>query len=110
VTALDILWDDVKDRVFCTREEFDSVLAAWDVVPVVRGGDTVAAVVMRDGEIHCAVRPGHRGRWLTRGMRWMLEKSNRCSTDKRNAQARRFIERLGFKLVREDDYDAHYAI
>ncbi len=109
MTAYDIIWQAVKDKVLCAREDYEAALSAWDVIPVVRGGETVGAVVMKGGEIHCAVQPEYRGRWLTKGMRWMVEQSHKCSTDKGNTVARRFIERLGFRLEYEDDLDAHYA-
>lgn len=110
MTPSDLLWALVKDRVFCTREEYEASLEGWTQHPIYRGGVLAAVVITKGNEIHCAVDPVFRGRWLGWDLEHLLWPGQVTRTAKSNTIARRFIERLGFRLTHEDDYDAHYLL
>lgn len=110
MTPADILWEDAKLTIFCTREAFDRALADCDVHAVGNDG----AVLIKGAEIHCA---GTRRGWLTRGiirkyLGSIIARYGHATTriSKREHIGRRLAERLGFVKVGEDSFDDIYQI
>lgn len=110
MTPADILWDDAKLTIFCTREEFDKALADCEVHAV--GSD--GAALIKGPEIHCA---GTRRGWLTRGairkyLGGIIARYGYATAriSKREHTGRRLAERVGFVKVGEDSFDYFYRI
>lgn len=110
MNAADILWEDVKLTIFCTRTEFDKALSECEVHAV---GD-VGAILIKGTEIHCA---GIQRGWLTRSVirrygEALIAKYGYATAriSKREHVGCRLAERLGFTKVGEDALDYFYRI
>jgi hypothetical protein len=106
--AHDIIWNSVKEMVFCSRDEYIESIKDWTLHEILRNGELAGVVMIKGNEIHCAVNDTFRGRWGFKDSISLLRPGMVTQTNKRNLTARRFLERLGFRFKYEDEYDAHY--
>ena len=74
-------------------------------------GLPVGAAVFHDGQVHIAVLPTYRGRWLTAGVlrefRAALASCKRALINPANECARRFAVRMGWKV---NDVEKGYLV
>lgn len=92
--------------------DVELAFADWEVVGV-RGG----AVLVRENEVHVAVKDEARGRWLSRKLiRQILGKMLehygvvKTSVKNDNGPGREFVERLGFERVGSDEGKVSYEL
>lgn len=87
-------------------DEFRRRFEVWEFSPVTIRGETAGVTIMRGPEIHVSILPQYRGRWVTR--RFLNETLGRALRDygiavtqifAENLDARRFVERLGFRPI-----------
>lgn len=89
--------------------EFVSAFDGWDVEPIAVAGEIVGAMLMRGPEIHCAVLPDARRRWMRKGL---LQRTlgrlvrrygyamTRVSAD--HSLGLEFVRRVGFEETARD--------
>ena len=89
-----------------TREQ----LAEFDVLPLTAGEETVGMVMLRGPEVHVAILPLWRRRWLTRGLfeaflGGLEEKYGYALTSCFDDEPEKidFITRLGFRQIHAED-------
>lgn len=49
-------------------EQHVEIARDWSVKTIERDGRTIGAVFEKDGEVHCAILPEWRRKWLTKGL------------------------------------------
>lgn len=102
--ALRVAWQACRNRVPVSAEAFANAFDGWEVHPIERGGQVVAAVLIKGDEVHAAsIAPG---KWLSRAV---LRKSIGAIVDRYgvcrtavmrdNAAGHAFVRRLGFEPV-----------
>jgi len=84
--------------------QFAAAFDGWKVIPVEKNGDTVATLLIRGSEIHCATKTP--GKWITRklireSLGEILQTHGICTTAVLgdNAAGHAFVQRLGFKRI-----------
>jgi hypothetical protein len=110
MSPLDIFWNDAKQTIFCTQDEY--VAAMRDVEFRTWGDDGAMAIV--GNEVHVV---GVRRGWITRraireGFIPLLRERGVLTTRvaRSNIKSCRFVERMGFKKCGEDQLDNIYRI
>lgn len=97
------------------RDLFCSALRRCPMIGLYDGDKAIGAIVFEGDRAHIAVLPQHRRRWLTKAIglailrAWFANielATTRVAID--NLVARRFIERVGFRLVLQQDGFATY--
>ena len=90
-------------RISIKQEEFAKALESWDVQAFCRGEDVVGMLMTKGGELHVAVLPEVRGKWLSRRLIRevigpLISKYGEAKTAVMadNERGRDFIRRLGF--------------
>ena len=64
-----IVFDVIDGRIFgMSFEDFERAMAGFEFIPVVVGGEEVGAIMRRGTELHVAVMPKARGKWLGRAL------------------------------------------
>ena len=66
--ALQAGYVSLAGRISIPFDAFAKALEAWDVKAFCKGEDVVGMLMVRDNELHVAVLPEVRGRWLSRGL------------------------------------------
>lgn len=91
-------------------DAFTRALESWDVKAFCEGQDVVGMLMLKDGELHVAVLPEIRGRWLSRRLiREVLgplvqqygEAKTKVAAD--NETGKDFIRRIGFASTDKDN-------
>jgi hypothetical protein len=108
-----LLWED--SPLFLTRAEFEKTLEGWTLDPVYVNGEMVGVFVVKGPQFHFSkFSPAYQaGRDILRKYPGQLIERYgyaTTSTPKDDARQRRFNERLGFRVVGEDEYDVQYRI
>ena len=87
----------------------------WTEHPIYQGGQQVAFFCTKDAEIHCYRLEEFAGRWYPREeierITWPIFAEFGCvltSVRRANVQGHRFVKRLGFYPVAEDDKTIYY--
>ena len=107
-SCISLLYDHVRPRM--TLAQYSDTLTWWEIEPIIAGGElTGCALALRD-QIHIAVKPEHQGRWARREMvaRFLAGRIAEYGPIKAwmfkdNPKALRFVERLGFKRVEDNE-------
>lgn len=112
-----IVFDILNDRLAgVTFEAFMIALAGFEFLPVVVGGETVGAIMRRGPELHAAVLPKARGKWLGRRslavVRDTIMKYGMATTSVMDGHeaGHVFARRLGFDLVRQSGGITYYRM
>jgi len=115
MTVVDLLWQQARERLYITREQFEQSLEGW-FLDTIQGPNGIAAVFVVKGPMfhfakfdptvkatrdHLRKYPGS-----------LIAKYGYATTTtpKEDTRQRRFNERLGFFQTGEDDLDIHYRI
>ena len=113
---LDLIWEQEKDRLYITREEFDIGFDGCEFDVYRRDDSSISMIfVVRGPEFHF-VKFGtdvHASRdILNKYPGSLIDKHGYAltKTPKEDMRQRRFNERLGFYSVDEDELDIHYKI
>ncbi len=62
-----VVFGIMRDRMpFVTMDDFLAKTSGFEFLPVTVGGECVGAIMRRGPELHAAVLPSARGRWLGR--------------------------------------------
>lgn len=112
---IDLLWNDAREALYITKEEFVQNLQGWTIEPVSIDG-RVAFITLTNGpQFHFqTLRSGQR--ISMKMIRTFLQKIidehgyAETRTPKEDTRQRRFNERFGFKIVGDDEYDVVYRI
>lgn len=115
--CIDILHAHVAKFLPISRDGYEFVLEGWTLEPIQFDGEVIGAVMLREREIHMAVKPGSTKHWVRRSMiRDFIAKRIEqyghlvSSVSKQNAVAIRAVERLGFYRTGEDGQFITYRI
>ena len=100
----EFVYNSIEERISLPKDEFMEQLKEWELKPVELDGVLTAVVMVKDNEVHVAVREGYKGRWMKRGsvirgiLAPILDKYGEIVTRAEfdNFESRAFIERLGF--------------
>ena len=91
---------------------FDS---SWNFYKVSKENSLSGIVLIKDNEIHCWRSPTFKGRWITRQdientLGTLIKKYSFVKTSvlKENSVGHKFVQRLGFKPVKEDEKVIYY--
>jgi hypothetical protein len=110
----DLIWASVNDMLFCTKEEFLATLDESTVWPLIKDGVLLALRISDGPELHIVTT---KTRQFTMGdvremLRPLIEKYSYATTciSRRDKRQQRFVERIGFRRIKEDDYDVIYFI
>jgi hypothetical protein len=115
MTVVDLLWQQARERLYITREQFEQSLEGW-FLDTIHGPNGIAIVFVVKGPMfhfakfdptvkatrdHLRKYPGS-----------LIAKYGYATTTtpKEDTRQRRFNERLGFFQTGEDDLDIHYRI
>ncbi len=97
-------------RIHIDYEKFSKALESWDVKAFCKGEDVVGMLMVKDGELHVAIVPEARGKWLSRRLirevigplvkeygaaKTKVMPDNRAGSD--------FVRRIGFAKSLKDD-------
>lgn len=100
----------LQGRLTISEEQFAQALKAWDVRAFCKGDDVVGMLMVKDGELHVAVLPEVRGKWLSRRLirevigplvKQYGEAKTKVMPD--NAKGKDFVRRIGFAASEKDD-------
>ena len=115
ISPQDAIWNQVKETLYLTREQFLETLAGWNIDPLYNENGLFAAVLTQGPKFHC----------MTFGTKWALNKEilqkypgsliaefgyAETFTPKDDARQNRFNRRLGFYVTHEDADYIHYRI
>jgi len=115
MTALELLWQQSREKLYITQAQFEQSLEGW-FLDTIQGPNGIAAVFVVKGPMF------HFAKFdpLVNATRDHLRKYPgsliakygyaTTTTPKEDARQRRFNERLGFFQTGEDDLDIHYRI
>ena len=100
----EFVYNSIEDRISLPKDEFIEQLKAWELKPVELDGMLTAVVMVKDNEVHVAVREGFKGKWMKRGsvIRGILAPILAeygeivTSVSYGNEAGRAFVERIGF--------------
>lgn len=100
----EFVYEAVGSRVSMPKDEFISQLKQWELKPVEIDGTLAAVVMVNRNEVHVAVKPGFKGKWMKRGsvirgiLAPILEEYGELVTSVSfdNEAGRAFVERIGF--------------
>lgn len=97
-------------RISIGYEPFRKALESWDVKAFCRGEDVVGMLMLKDGELHVAVLPEVRGKWLSRRLIRevigpLIKEYGAAKTKivPGRASERDFVTRIGFAKGEKDD-------
>lgn len=95
-----------------TLEAFKRALHEWDVKAFCKGGDVVGMLMVKDNELHVAVLPEVRGRWLSRTLIRnvigpLIKRYGKAKTKvvHENDRGQEFCQRLGFAKTERDEIE-----
>jgi ribosomal protein S18 acetylase RimI-like enzyme len=116
--ALRALHDAMRERMAdLTLDAVERAFEPFVVRAITKDGTTIGALVSRGPEVHVAVLPEFRGRWLSaRFIREVLSPIlsqwgyATATVMADNYRGQRFVERLGFKREREVSGIIHYRL
>jgi len=111
-----IVFDVIEGRLFgMSFEDFDRAMAGFEFIPVVVSGEEVGAIMRRGTELHVAVMPKARGKWLGRALfrslQEMIEQHGEVTTAVMDSHksGHEFVRRLGFVQTGQSDGVTHYS-
>ena len=107
MTALQKIYESVKDRLPFGYEQFAENVKDWEIIPVVQRGEVFGGVMVKGNELHVgfATRPTASIRGNIKAvMQPLLEKHGFVVTyvSKNNLNGLKFCKRLGFVVLNED--------
>ena len=111
---LDRVWDEYKDSVFITKDQFVDALKDWTITPIESGGEVVGAFWVKGSEIHLTTF----GKWHTSRQQWRgwlmpIIRQHGCCTTKvarDNARVLRIVKRVGWVQTGEDEFYIHFTM
>lgn len=101
-----LAYESCKDRFDkpITFEEFKTIFADWECIPVNVKGEAAGALMCKEHEIHACIIEKHHKRWINKTLwntvfRERLSKYGYLQTGimQGNDMGRKFVERCGFK-------------
>ena len=99
----EFVYGAVSNRISLSRDEFIAQLKQWELKPVEVDGALAAVVMVKGNEVHVAVKPDCKGKWLKRSvikrmLAPILDEYGEIVTSVSfgNDNGREFVERLGF--------------
>jgi hypothetical protein len=111
----DILWQHAKDDLYCTKADFITGLAGWEISSVEINGELAFIFAQRGAQFHFQS--------LTKGGRISMSMIREhlqpiideygyaeTRTPHEDKRQHRFNRLFGFEVVGRDDYDVHYRI
>lgn len=108
MTALQKIYESVKDRLPFGYEQFAKNVKDWEILPVVQRGELFGGVMVKGNELHVgfAKKPtaSIRGN-IKEVMQPLLEKYGFVvtSVSKNNLNGLKFCKRLGFVVMKEEN-------
>lgn len=112
MTPLQHLWAAVKDKLYCSEEEYYASLEGCTISSVMRSGKLVAILVYKGSEFHFTTigdyNINHRD--IIEVLSATIDKYGYVDTrtPKEDKRQQRFNERFGFVRTGEDEHDIHY--
>ena len=113
MTIIDRLWQQVENRVFISRSDFERNLDGWKIEPVELDGQVAGAILTCGPELHFASF-GH-GHPITRQMihdyaQPIIDEYGyiRTKTPKDDERQGRLNKLIGFTVEREDEFFVYY--
>jgi hypothetical protein len=112
---IDLLWEGVKEKLYCSKEEYAESLKDWEVAPVELDGVIAFITSVKGPEVHFAsCHTGKRmppNRFKTFVQKVIDEHGYATTkTPKSDMRQHKFNAYFGFKPVGEDYLDIHYRI
>lgn len=110
MNAISCLYESVKPRLDgMTIDQFIVNFSGWSVLPVLFDGETIGAVLERDGEVHIGISPNYqRNKWLRKiikdNLSMVIEKYGFAKTKVSSSHAigHRLALLSGFKPISTD--------
>ena len=113
--ACQIVFDVLQGRLHGVDfAHFQRALSDFEFLPVKVGGQTVGAILRRGSELHAAVLPCARGRWIGREQLRIvadtIQKHGEATSSVMNdhEEGHRFARRLGFSESSRDSNITYY--
>ena len=110
-----IVFDSLRDRLCGVDfEHFQRALSDFEFLPVKVGGQTVGAILRKGSELHAAVLPCARGKWIGRSQLRVVAETIRkhgeatSSVMNGHEAGHRFARRLGFVECGRDNRITYY--
>lgn len=111
----DILWDAVKESLYCSREDYVASLEGWTLSPIERDGVQIAIRIQKGPEFHFIMTGATKS--VTRAdiracIQPIIDAHGYATTrtPREDVRQQRFNQALGFFKTGEDEFDIHYRI
>lgn len=114
--AIDLLWEQARERLFITREQFEQGLQGWHIDPVENERGTIAAVFVSRGPVFHFAKFDKALRCTKAHLRKypgeLIQRHGYAftTTPKDDTRQIAFNKRIGFFVVGEDEHDYHMRI
>lgn len=112
---IDLLWKQVPETLFISREDFERSLIGWTVEPYERNGQPAFAILVKGPEFHCV--SFETGCAIPKSAIWkrvmeIVDQHGYATTktprlDTRQHEINRHV---GFVMTGSDEYDIHYRL